>query len=340
MRWNRPLSLLLTCGTIVLAGAAANPANKDALQSFYVARFFFSDDLPEWSHQILDVESEGNDVRVRVIRISLANELCPDVIVRAAEHVFPHTSVRKIAGRDLCKFTSEGVDSALKAAAPQYARDYADSATEMIVAKCGRQEKEFDFPYPAEVDEKALKRSNPEVSALWDTNYRVFTRALGKNFSFNTLTPEQARQTEELGAKLVPELISGKYQTAYGGSQCAGKPCDNYLAWQLEGYSGAPQPYDPAVATLIDASSFHFIKYLSPPGWSWRIAQAAHVYGDVRLRIVADLETGVVIEAEAISGPPLLALSALPAARSWQFDPKTLSGKPIEVTLRFEVKCR
>jgi len=114
-------------------------------------------------------------VRVRVIRISLANEFCPGLLVRAAERLFPHTSVRKFAGGDLCAFTSQAVDAALKAAAPKYGRDLSDSATETIVAKCGTGEKEVDVPYSAEVDQKALKRSNPGVSDLWDTNYRIYT---------------------------------------------------------------------------------------------------------------------------------------------------------------------
>lgn len=340
MRWCRfsLAALLLVSGASLLDHASAGAHHREELQSFYVARSFFSDYLPGWSDTILDVAPQGNDVRVRVIRISLANDFCPGLVVRAAEHVFPHTSVRKIAGRDICAFTSDRVRAALEGAAPKVMGDRSDSATETIVAKCGIQEKEFDFPYPVEVDQKALKGSNPDVSRLWDTFYRVYEAALGKNFSFGTAAPEQQRAMQDLGAKLVPELVSGKYQMAYNGSQCDGHDCDNYLAWQLKSYSGAPERYDPAVATLLDESSLHLTKYVAPvvP----LIAKTAHVYGDVHLRITADRQTGAVENVDFISGPQLLERSALTAAKSWQFDPATLSPQPIEVTLRFELKCR
>ncbi|HXX18134.1 MAG TPA: energy transducer TonB [Candidatus Acidoferrum sp.] len=328
--------VLLGFGAFWFERASASSHREDTLQSFYVARFYFSDYLPGWSDQILDVAPQGKDVRV--IRISQLNDFCPGLIVRATERVFPHTSVRKIAGRDLCAFTSESVDAALKAAAPKYGGDPSDSATETIVAKCGAREREFDFPYPVEVDEEALRQSNPEVSDLWDTNYHVFEKAFGKSFSFNSLTPEQEKSMEDLGTKLLPDLKSGKYQTAYAGSKCGDQDCNNYLAWQLRDYGGLPQPYDPAVVTLLDASSLHLTKYVAPR--ISRVAQVANVYGDVRLRVIADPQTGAVKSVETISGHPILALSAVEAVKAWQFDPAGLSGKPAEVTLRFELKCR
>jgi hypothetical protein len=338
MIWNRLLViLLLACGMIALHRASAGSRSHETLQSFYVARFYFSDYLPGWSDQILDVAPQGDDVRVRVIHISLANDFCPRLIVRAAERVFPHVSVRKIAGADLCAYTSEGVNAALKAAAPKYAADPSDSATETIVAKCGSMQKKFEFPYPAQVDLKDLERSDPEVSHLWDTNYRVFRRALGKNFSFTASTPEREKEIEQLGTKLVPELISGKYQAAYAGSKCGDQDCDNYLAWRLSGYTEAPPPTDPSVVTLLETDSLHFVQYLSPV--TPRIALIARVSGDVHLRILADPQTGLVTNVQTVSGHPLLAKAAVDAAQSWRFARESMSGQPLEVTLRFELKC-
>jgi TonB family protein len=335
---NRLLVILfLACGTIALHRASARSRSPDALESFYAVSFFFSDYLPGWSNQILDVTPQGDGVRVRVIRISLAGDFCPALVVRAAEHVFPHTSVRKVAGRDICAYTSAGVDAALKAAAPKYAGDPSDSATEAIVAKCGATRKEFDFPYPVEVDQKVLRQSNRAVSDLWDTYYRVFRQAFGKNFAFGRSTPGEEKQMEQLGTKLVPELISGKYQTAYAGSKCGDQDCDNYLAWQLRGYTKAPQPTDPSVVALREADSLHFARFVSPV--MPRVALTAHVSGDVRLRILADPQTGLVTSVQTLSGSPLLAKAAVDAAQSWQFAPNGIPELPIEVTLRFELKC-
>jgi hypothetical protein len=330
--------LLIVCGTVALGRASADSRGRDRLQSFYVARSYFSDMISAWSEQILDVTPlEDGGVRIRVIRISQANNYCPVYLVRAAEKVLPHTSVRKIAARDICAFTSNGVADALKAAAPKYRMDPSDSATETLVANCGTTQKEFDFPYPVEVDQGALKRLSPDVSALWDTNYRVIQHAFGKKFSFNSLPSSQEKQMEELGTKLVPELVSGKYQTAYANSKCGDHDCDNYLAWQLHGYAGAPPPAEPFVGTLLEANSLHFAKYVAPimPA----IALTAHVWGDVHLRISADPQTGMVTSVQTISGPSVLVGAAVKAAQSWQFERGSLSREPVEVTLRFEVNC-
>lgn len=336
--WRFISTVLLALVAVLVGLANARSRDKDTLQSFYVARFYFSDDLSASSDSILDVTPQGDDVRVRLIRLSEANQFCPGVVVRAVDHVFHHSSVRKIAGIDICAFTPDAVESALSSAKPKYAGDYSDSATETIVANCSTGQKEFDFPYPVEIDQKRLERSDPSVSKLWDTSYRIWHHVFRNNFSFTARTPDQEREWDELGTQLVPLLTSGKYQAAFAGNKCGDHDCDNYLAWWLKGYTQAPKPYDPLVATLLDPDSFHFIKYIAPivP----MIAATAHVYGDVRLRISADQQDGTVIDVQAISGPPLLQRAAVTAARSWKFAPGSLFGQPLDATLRFQLRCQ
>lgn len=338
MSWNRALRvvLLLACGVISLLWASATSHRQETLQSFYIARFYFSDYIPGWGDSLLDVAPQGDGVRVRLIHINQANDYCPGVIVRAAEHTFPNTPVSEVAGGDMCPFTSKGVAAALKAAAPKYVYDISDSATQVIVAMCGAVQKEFDFPYPLNVDRTVLKRRNSKVADLWDTYYRIYLRAFG-NLSFNKLTPEQEKQMEQLGTELVPELMSGRYQAAYVGSRCGDHDCDNFLAWQLRGYADAPKPYDPGVANLLDAAALPLTKYVAPT--MSPLAKLARIHGDVRLHIVVDPQTGLVTNVEAVSGHPLLAEESIKAAQSWQFAPETLSREPIEVTLRFELQC-
>lgn len=60
-------------------------------------------------------------------------------------------------------------------------------------------------------------------------------------------------------------------------------------------------------------------------------AKAKHVSGLVKVQILID-ETGNVISASVISGPPLLRRAALEAARGTRFAPTLFAGKPVKVS--------
>jgi TonB family protein len=60
------------------------------------------------------------------------------------------------------------------------------------------------------------------------------------------------------------------------------------------------------------------------------IARAAHAEGDVVVRVTID-EGGNIIEAQAVSGHPLLQAAAVSAAREAKFTPTRLEGKPVQI---------
>jgi len=321
----------------MLPGEERRARNIDPLQSFYVVTNYFSDFLGDGYEEILEVTSEGKDVRIRIVRISAANRYCGGQLVRASERILPDTSISKVAGRvDLCSYTEPGVTAALKAAAPKRITSIEDSATLTIVAKCGAQQRIFGFPYPEEVDLKTLDRNNPGVQALWDLTYKVRSRAFGKRFSFLDLPATQEKEVEDLGTKLLPELVSGKFDAAFGDYTCADQKCDtNYLAWLLRGYTGPPANRDPASVELINAPSLHLAKY-DPPRYS-AVAKTAHIFGEVRLRIVPNVQTGLVKDVELVSGNSLLGNLAINASRNWQFSPGMQSDQPLEAVLKFKL---
>ena len=67
-----------------------------------------------------------------------------------------------------------------------------------------------------------------------------------------------------------------------------------------------------------------------PPAYPQE-AKDAGAAGVVGVRVLVD-ETGKVVEAEAISGHPLLRQAAVDAAYKWRFAPITLSGNPVKVS--------
>jgi protein TonB len=66
------------------------------------------------------------------------------------------------------------------------------------------------------------------------------------------------------------------------------------------------------------------------------LAKAAHVIGRVVIRAIID-ETGKVVNARAISGPPLLYLAAVEAVSKERFAPMLLNGSPTRCDLQVQV---
>src|SRR5262249_15800199 len=76
---------------------------------------------------------------------------------------------------------------------------------------------------------------------------------------------------------------------------------------------------------VLQASATSRVEPEYPP-----LAKAAHVTGAVVVEVTID-ESGTVISAKAISGPPLLKDAAVNAALQWKFAPTVLSGVPVKV---------
>ncbi len=77
------------------------------------------------------------------------------------------------------------------------------------------------------------------------------------------------------------------------------------------------------------------LKHKVPPDYP----QEAHdrrIQGTVRLFIIVGTD-GKVTQAAVISGPPLLAESALNAIRKWEYKPVLLNGESVEVETTADV---
>jgi TonB family protein len=134
----------------------------------------------------------------------------------------------------------------------------------------------------------------------------------------------------------LPELVSGKFDSAFGDYSCAGKKCDtNYLAWLLRGYTGPPVSRDPSSVELVNASSLRLSKY-DLPKYS-PLAKQARIFGEVRLTLAPDTQTGRVKDVQLVSGNPMLGNPAVDAVRQWQFSPGTQLGQPVAAVLRFSL---
>jgi hypothetical protein len=242
--WN---ALLLAS---VLITATAFPATdkpkpkQPPLENFYVVTQAIFHTDPKWVDHILEVRPEEEGVRVREIRIAPLNPTCPHhVTARAIERVVPNTTVQKVAPHfDLCAFNEDDVESMIHAAKRKTASNSDagdDSASQTIVARCGTKQRVFELPDEDSLRFDALKLADSRLAAFWDLAAVVEARAFGDDFSLAKLTPEQDRDAQALGAKLVPEIKSGKYDQAFADNNCPYAECsDHSSASALQGYAG------------------------------------------------------------------------------------------------------
>jgi protein TonB len=66
------------------------------------------------------------------------------------------------------------------------------------------------------------------------------------------------------------------------------------------------------------------------------LAKMARIQGTVRLMAVV-AKDGTIEELKVLSGPPLLANSAMAAVKKWRYQPLLLNGTPMEVQTEIDV---
>ena len=237
--------VLLIWVAAMLASAASTDHAKPKqppLENFYVVTQAIFHTDPKWVDHILEVRPEEEGVRVREIRIAPLNPTCPHhVTVRAIERVIPNTTVKKVALHfDLCAFTEDDVESLIQAAKRKTAlASDDDSASQTIVARCGTKQRIFELPDKDSLRFDALSLADSRLSAFWNLAGVVEARIFGDDFSLARLTLEQDREAQALGAKLVPEIKSGKYDQAFADNNCPYGECsDHSSASALQGYAG------------------------------------------------------------------------------------------------------
>jgi TonB family protein len=315
---------------------------KTELGEFYVVRQAVSNNGPGWSDTILDVRDGVGGVRVREIRIAPLNRNCSHIVtVKAVEIVLPNTTSAKVAGKfRLCSYPEDDFAGVIQIAKrSDIEPDSLESAaTQTIVAKCGTKEILYELPDQDLLKFEALKRADARIAALWDLKDDVEDRAFGKDFAFAKATAEQNKERQVLGAKFVPEILAGKFDSGFSDSTCAFAECRDHNAKSaLQGYKGPIDDKDPAFVELQNGASLHLAKF-DLPSYPQE-AQRALARGEVRLRIFFDPATGLVTNAEPMSGDDKLQDAAVKAAQSWRFEAGTALKSPIEVTLQFGFHC-
>lgn len=237
----------IAIASALLAATAIASAAKHApplpLESFYVVTQATFHKAPKWVDHILEIRPQGESVLVREIRIAPLDPACPHrVTVRAVERVLPDTTIKKLTIKfPICSFEEDVVEGMINTArrTSGAVTGSDDSASQTIVARCGNQQKMFELPDEESLRFDAIHLADSHLAAFWELAATMEVHAFGSDFSLATLTPQEDHDAQALGAKLVPEIKSGRFDQGFADQSCPYAECPGHnAASALQGYEG------------------------------------------------------------------------------------------------------
>jgi VWFA-related protein/TonB family protein len=150
--------------------------------------------------------------------------------------------------------------------------------------------------------------------------------------------PERAERSDSAPVKNVPEATPSSSDTDEQSSTSSATPTPTPTpttsptpatptpaASMPAPTSPQPAPQRPLSGGALNGKAIVLPKPIYPPS-----AKSLRTMGTVVVEVLID-ESGKVISARAVSGPPALQSSAVQAARQAKFSPTTLSGQPVQV---------
>jgi TonB family protein len=209
-----------------------------------------------------------------------------------------------------------------------------------IVARCGSRLTKLRLINPSKA-QPAPTFSTPSRD-LWKLANHVIDLAFANKTLREANSEADDREMQEAGAKLLPELSTGRYDLGlrlacnpqYGGCQ------SRTFQRLIDDYQGARNVSQLAAMTtphLLDRDRYKFTKYVEPlyPA----LAKSAHIEGRGELRLVVDSRTGDVTNVTVASGHPMLISNATETAKQWRFAPNAANLEPIKVVLDYAIRC-
>jgi TonB family protein len=264
-------------------------------------------------------------VHVVLIRIS-PPLFCGGTVVQAVEADIDEAKFEPLLTRlDLCSVTATAVDRELGRRRKNVA--IFDTARSGIIATCGGQKTVLRLPLPEQVDFERMERKRARAAALFNLFWDLLKIAFQGEHFFDESDFQRQLELHRNAIAWIPALRSGRFD---GGFEAA------TLKTALENYRG-PEPIPSLIPELLDKDSLHFRKYTDPDYPP--LAKQARIGGTVKLQLLLDPETGSVVTAKVMIGHPLLAPSAVEAAKTWRFDPTFGFVNPLEVTVKYSLDC-
>ena len=330
---------LLAIATMVVLAQGAELAEPS---EFYVVSEFFSDNGALFYHRLVDVKQDGSDSVIRYVRIAPASVYCLRPIIQAAEARVRDMSPAKLVARNNpCAVKP----SALQAALRKYRQRVGvfETISFGVVAQCGHSSVSLGLPHAESVGLEKMKKSDPSIARPWDLGPEITALVFGPNDIFHDRSEEEDLALQRAGERLVPELISGRYDS---GLAVAVK--GNVGTWKAASFRSLLASYrGPFTATeakasyvpqLLSAASYRFSQFVAPKYPP--LAMQARIQGKVELQLAVVPATVEIHRASVVSGHPLLAPPSIDAAKQWRFEENSVSSETVNVTIEYALRCQ
>jgi protein TonB len=168
--------------------------------------------------------------------------------------------------------------------------------------------------------------------------HRTFVRIPTPAITMPTVIP---KKIVEVKPDEAPDVSAGGVSGGTPGGETGG-----VLGGVLGGAPNGPPPPPPQPATPPKKVIYRIGGEVKPPRQTVNvqpvysvIARTAQVEGVVTVVAVID-EHGNVVQARAVSGPPLLLEPALQAVTKWKYEPTVLDGEPVSIEMQVAVLFR
>ncbi|MGC4048728.1 MAG: energy transducer TonB [Paludibaculum sp.] len=333
--------MLRLLGILYLTTLLAGAADTHGPSKFYVVAASFSDHGGLFYYRVAAVRQDGPDSVVRYIRVAPGNVYCPRNMVQAVEKRVRGKSPAQLVGvNNPCAIDSKALNAALHKPATNHG--VFETTSFGIVASCGGATVSLRLPIPEQIDLTSLKSTHPAMARLWTLNHEITSVAFGETDPFDVPSEAENLALQQAGASQVQELISGSFDQGLREARSGdlGEPVNVTFRDLLAGYQG-PIPKSEARGyddpKLEHAEAFRFRQYSTPPYPP--LALQARISGKVDLRLTMNPQTGEVQDADATWGHPLLAQSAIKAAKLWRLEPGSVKGTTLDVTITYTLRC-
>lgn len=335
------LNMLWRVSLFWLSVAVAQASEQRGPSEFYLVSASFSDHGVLFYHRVVAVRQDGSDSVVRYIRIAPASPYCPRTIVQATEaRVSGKTPTQLVGQNNPCAVNPQTFRATLQK--PKRNQSVFEATSYGIVAKCGEASISLGLPIAEEVDIERLKSAHPALARLWSLSSQIVESAFGKKDVFHDRSEAEGLVLQKAGEKLVPELIAGGYDKGLREARSGNVGGAKRLTFRtlLTDYNGPMTTSEVKRSeepTLQNAAAYRFTNFVSPKYPP--LALQAQISGEVDLVLKVNPETGEVLEAEAAKGHRLLGESATEAARRWRFEPGSLKGNTLSLTIDYALPC-